>query len=107
MAYHTPEHIERAVRELGLEGVVAKRLDSRYEPGARAGAWIKVKFQPSQDIVIGGFLPDGDRVESRIVGVYDGGNLKATGNVRAGITPPLRRQVRDGSSRSRSPAARS
>ena len=91
----TPEQIERSVRGLGLEGVVAKRLDSRYEPGQRSGAWVKVKFQPSQDFVIGGFLPGGDRVESLIVGVYDGGGtLIATGNVRAGLTPPLRRQLR-------------
>jgi bifunctional non-homologous end joining protein LigD len=32
-----------ASREQGLEGVVAKRLDSRYEPGRRSGAWVKVK----------------------------------------------------------------
>jgi bifunctional non-homologous end joining protein LigD len=83
------------VRKFGLEGVVAKRLDSRYEPGMRSGAWVKVKFQPSQDFVIGGFLPDGDRVESLIIGVYDGNRqLIATGNVRAGLTPPLRRQLR-------------
>jgi bifunctional non-homologous end joining protein LigD len=85
----TPAQIEQAVRELGFEGVAAKRLDSRYEPGMRSGAWVKVKFQPSQDFVIGGFLPDGDRVESLIIGVYDGKELIATGNVRAGLTPPF------------------
>lgn len=90
----SPADIEHAVRELGLEGVVAKRLDSRYEPGQRSGAWVKVKFQPSQDFVIGGFLPDGNRIESLIVGVYDGGKLIAAGNVRGGLTPPLRRQLR-------------
>ncbi len=66
----------------------------RYEPGQRSGAWVKVKFQPSQDFVIGGFLPDGNRVESLIVGVYEGNKLIANGNVRAGLTPPLRRQLR-------------
>ena len=89
----TPAEIERAVRHMGLEGVVAKRNDSRYQPGERSGAWVKVKFQPSQDFVIGGFLPDGNRVESLIVGVYDGRKLVATGNVRAGLTVPLRRQL--------------
>lgn len=43
--------------------------------------------------MIGGFLPDSDRVESLIVGVYNGRKLIATGNVRAGLTPPLRRQL--------------
>ena len=89
-----PAQIEKSIRGLGLEGVVAKRVNSRYEPGQRSGAWVKVKFQPSQDFVIGGFLPDGDRVESLIVGVYDGNKLVANGNVRAGLTPPLRRQLR-------------
>jgi bifunctional non-homologous end joining protein LigD len=89
----TAASIERSVRAFGLEGVVAKRIDSRYEPGQRSGAWVKVKFQPSQDFVIGGFLPDGKRVESLIVGVHDGRKLMATGNVRAGLTVPLRRQL--------------
>ena len=89
----TPAQIERSVRTFGLEGVIAKRVDSRYEPGQRSNAWVKVKFQPSQDFVIGGFLPDRNRVESLIVGVYDGRKLIATGNVRAGLTVPLRRQL--------------
>lgn len=78
----TPTEIERGVKRLGLEGVVAKWSDSRYQPGERAGAWVKVKFQPSRDFVTGGSLPDGQRVESRIVGVYDGGRLVATGSVQ-------------------------
>jgi DNA ligase D-like protein (predicted ligase) len=90
----TPAEIEKSIRELGLEGIVAKRVDSRYEPGQRSGAWVKVKFQPSQEFVVGGFLPDGDRVESLIVGVYEGKKLIANGNVLAGLTPPLRRQLR-------------
>jgi ATP-dependent DNA ligase len=89
----TPAQIEQSVRALNLEGVIAKRVDSRYEPGQRSRAWVKVKFQPSQDFVVGGFLPDRDRVESLIVGVYDGRKLMAAGNVRAGLTVPLRRQL--------------
>jgi bifunctional non-homologous end joining protein LigD len=53
----TPEQIERAVRELGLEGVVAKRRDSRYEPGKHSGARVKVKFSLRQEFVIGGYKP--------------------------------------------------
>lgn len=89
----TPTQIERSIRSLGLEGVVAKRVDSRYEPGQRSGVWVKVKFQLSQDFVIGGFRPDGDRVDSLVVGVYEGKRLMATGNVRAGLTVPVRRQL--------------
>jgi len=89
----SPARIERSVRALGLEGVIAKRIDSLYEAGRRSGAWVKVKFQPSQDFVIGGFRPDGQRVDSLVVGVYEGRQLLAAGNVRAGLTPPLRRQL--------------
>jgi bifunctional non-homologous end joining protein LigD len=45
-----------ASRRQGLEGVVAKRLDSRYEPGRRGPAWIKVKHSRRQEFVIGGWL---------------------------------------------------
>jgi ATP-dependent DNA ligase len=39
-----PAQLEALVRRYGLEGIVAKRLDSRYEAGLRTGAWTKVKF---------------------------------------------------------------
>src|SRR5206468_2570679 len=41
-----PPEIEREIRRLGLEGVVAKRRDSLYRPGERSDAWVKVKFSP-------------------------------------------------------------
>jgi bifunctional non-homologous end joining protein LigD len=44
-------------KERGLEGLVAKRLDSRYLPGRRTRAWLKVKNVMSQELVIGGWLP--------------------------------------------------
>jgi bifunctional non-homologous end joining protein LigD len=67
-----------AVREVsvatGLEGVVAKRLDSAYEPGARTGSWIKVKNLLQQEVVVAGWKPgQGNRaglIGSLIVGVY-------------------------------------
>ena len=64
-----------ASREQGLEGIIAKRLDSRYEPGRRSGAWLKVKNRPSQEVVVGGWLPGQGRREDRIgslaVGYYE------------------------------------
>jgi len=89
----TPAQIEEAVRALGLEGLVAKRVDSRYEPGRRSRAWIKVKFQQRQEFVVGGFTEDDGRVDSLVVGYYDGRDLWSAGKVRAGMTPPLRRQL--------------
>jgi len=51
----TPAQIEKAVRQLHLEGVVAKRRDSRYESGKRSKFWVKVKFNRRQEFVIGGY----------------------------------------------------
>lgn len=62
-------------RKRKLEGVIAKRLDSVYEPGARSRSWIKVKLRPRQELVIGGWLPGqggrGESFASLLVGYYD------------------------------------
>jgi bifunctional non-homologous end joining protein LigD len=88
-----PAEIERVLRRAGLEGAVAKRTDSRYESGERSDAWLKVKFQRAQEFVIGGFTPDGDRVDALVVGYYDKKRLMAAGKVRAGLRPPERRAL--------------
>jgi bifunctional non-homologous end joining protein LigD len=74
----------------GLEGVVAKRRDSRYEPGRRTGAWIKVKNVHRQELVIGGWLPgEGrrtDRIGALLMGVREDGRLRYAGRVGTGFT---------------------
>jgi bifunctional non-homologous end joining protein LigD len=89
----TVPQIEHAVTSLGLEGVVAKRTDSKYETGRRSLAWVKVKFARRQEFVIGGFTQDGNRVDALVVGYYEGRKLLSAGRVRAGLTPPLRREL--------------
>jgi bifunctional non-homologous end joining protein LigD len=89
----TPAQIERAVRELGLEGVVAKRRDSRYQPGRRSDAWIKVKFQRRQELVVGGYKPADEGFDSILVGYYDARRLYYAGKVRAGFTPHSRAEL--------------
>jgi bifunctional non-homologous end joining protein LigD len=89
----TPADIERAVRELGLEGVVAKRGDSRYEAGKRSDKWIKVKFSRRQEFVIGGYKPIDAGFDSVLVGYYEGRRLYYCGKVRAGFTPHSRALV--------------
>ena len=49
----------RSVKEQGLEGLVAKRLDNKYEPGERSGAWAKMRVNRTQDLVIGGYTVGG------------------------------------------------
>src|SRR5215207_7860062 len=58
-AYHRGEGkaLLAATKELGIEGVVAKKLDCPYTPGARASHWIKVKNVLTQDVVVGGWTP--------------------------------------------------
>jgi bifunctional non-homologous end joining protein LigD len=56
----------RAARDQGLEGVVAKRLDSPYRPGRRSSDWIKVKLQRTQEVVIVGWVPGQGRRKNAI-----------------------------------------
>jgi ATP-dependent DNA ligase len=60
------------VRQHCLEGVVAKRLDSPYEPGRRTGAWVKHRVAQQQDFLIGGCIPGTHGIDSLIVGEYSG-----------------------------------
>ena len=84
------EALLRASAEQGLEGLVAKRLDSRYEPGRRSSSWIKVKNSRRQEFVIGGWLPGQGRREQRIgallVGHHEDGVLRYAGRVGTGFT---------------------
>ena len=86
----TPDQIVRAVAQVGLEGVVAKRRDSRYEPGKRSGLWQKFKVPRRQEFVIGGYKPENRNFQSLVVGYYDGKQLRFAGRVRAGFTPAQR-----------------
>ena len=56
------------VKQVGGEGVVAKRLDSRYEPGRRSGSWSKMRINIGQEFVIGGFTPGSNGIDALIVG---------------------------------------
>jgi len=81
------------VREHGLEGVVAKRLDSPYEPGRRSGAWIKHRIAQQQDFLIGGYIPGTQGIDSLIVGDYIAKDLMYVSRVRAGLVPASRRKL--------------
>jgi bifunctional non-homologous end joining protein LigD len=91
-AYHRGEGqaLLDATAQLGVEGVVAKRLDCPYEPGRRSSAWIKVKNVGLQDVVIGGWTPgEGGRSSSLgalAVGVMEDDRLVYAGKVGTGFT---------------------
>jgi bifunctional non-homologous end joining protein LigD len=95
MAAFTLEH--------GIEGVVAKRLDSRYEPGRRSPSWRKIKNTSRQEFVIGGWTPGvrgraGD-IGALVLGVYEPGDdgmmrLRCCGKVGSGLSERARDELR-------------
>jgi len=101
-AYHVGDGgiLLEAARGQNLEGIVAKRLNSRYEPGKRTGAWLKIKLRRRQEFVIGGWSEGaGGRraIGSLMVGYYNissaearadgvGQRLVYAGNVGTGFT---------------------
>jgi ATP-dependent DNA ligase len=87
-----------ATREQGLEGVVAKKLQSVYLPGRRTRNWLKTKHYQRETFLVGGFVPDNDQVRSLLVGLPDPGRpggLVFCGRVDHGLVPEARRRVRE------------
>jgi len=86
-----------AAAELHLEGVIAKRLNSFYEPGRRSGAWIKTKLVLSQEFVVGGWTTfKGDHLDmlgALLLGYYEGERLIYAGAVGTGFTDADRRTI--------------
>jgi bifunctional non-homologous end joining protein LigD len=87
------EEVTEAVRRLGLEGVIAKRRDSRYNAGLRSQSWVKLKLDRQQEFVVGGYRPGDQGVDAILVGFYERTQLCFAAKVRAGFTPHLRRHV--------------
>ncbi len=84
------ERVYQAAVENGLEGVMAKQSDSRYESGERSGSWLKMKSALSDEFVIGGYTTgQGSRAHSfgaLLLGYYDDkGKLKFAGHVGTGL----------------------
>jgi bifunctional non-homologous end joining protein LigD len=103
--WDTPDHyvddgpaIIAASKAQQLEGVMAKRLDSTYQPGRRSDAWLKIKNIRRQEVVIGGWTKgEGSRdgqIGSLLVGVYDDkGHFRYAGNVGTGFTATTLRDL--------------
>ncbi len=86
-----------ATAEQGLEGVIAKRLDSPYRPGERSREWVKIKNVHRQEFVIGGWLPGKEgrsgQLGALLVGYYDhehegSHGLRYAGRVGTGFDEP-------------------
>lgn len=87
----------RAATELGLEGMVGKRRDSRYQHG-RSADWIKVRHQRTGDFVITGWLPSRSNpadIGAVALGEYRRGELVHVGRAGAGLDSALRRELEE------------
>lgn len=82
-----------SVKEQGFEGLVAKRRDSRYEPGLRTGSWMKMRVNRAEPLVIGGYTHGTRTFDALIAGYYDGDRLIYVARTRNGFTPILREQL--------------
>jgi bifunctional non-homologous end joining protein LigD len=82
-----------AVHRFGLEGVVGKRTDSRYEPGERSGAWIKLRATLEQEFVIGGCIPGARGFDALLVGLYESNDLIFVAKVNNGFVARIRDEV--------------
>ena len=79
-----------SVKAQRLEGLVAKRRDSRYEPGQRSGAWMKMRVNQGQEFVIGGYTLGTRTFDAVIVGYYRGNDLVYVARTRNGFTAATR-----------------
>jgi len=89
-----------AAKELGLEGVIAKRLASPYQPGRRSPTWIKVPLTNTAEVVVGGYKSGRRRrsttIASLLVGMYDVSNrLVYVGQVSTGFTDDALRDLQE------------
>ncbi len=86
-----PTTVLASSRAQGLEGVVAKAVDSIYLPGRRSPSWIKVKHEHTQEVIIGGWKPGeggrAGRIGSLLLGIHnDAGELVYVGHVGTGFS---------------------
>ena len=79
-----------SVKAQGLEGLVAKRLGSRYESGLRSGAWLKMRVNRGQEFVIGGYTLGTKTFDAIILGLYENRKLIYVARTRNGFTPATR-----------------
>ena len=92
-SYQDGAALAQATLEQGLEGVVSKRVGSRYQPGRRSPDWVKVAHRTCETVVVGGWRPKTGtrhRLASLLVGLPDGeGRLTFLGRVGSGLTATM------------------
>ncbi|MFJ4286165.1 ATP-dependent DNA ligase [Paenarthrobacter nicotinovorans] len=96
---HDVEDLMTSAADLGLEGVMAKKADSRYTVGRRSGSWIKLKLEQSQEVVVGGWRPGAGARSGTfgalLLGIPDGDALHYVGRVGTGFKDWQLREIMD------------
>ena len=85
-----------AAKQIGLEGMIAKKADSLYLPGIRNGDWLKIKTNKRQEVVIGGYTVNENSSKlfsALLVGVFDKGKLLYTGKIGTGFSDKLQKEL--------------
>jgi DNA ligase D-like protein (predicted ligase) len=82
-----------SVKAQGFEGLVAKRRDSKYQPGERTGAWQKMRVKQGQELVIAGYTPSSKNFDALVIGYYQDGKLMYAARTRNGFTPASRAEL--------------
>jgi DNA ligase D-like protein (predicted ligase) len=84
-----------AVKEFEFEGLIAKRLDSSYEPGKTSEKWQKHKTQRSDDFLVGGYIPGQHGIDQLVVGEMRDSGFYYVDSVKNGFVPATRQRVFD------------
>lgn len=85
-----------AAKQLGLEGIIAKKADSIYNAGNRSKDWLKIKANKRQEMVIGGYTRNEDTSKlfsALLVGYYEDGNLIYTGKIGTGFNDKTQKEM--------------
>lgn len=95
------ERILDATAERGIEGVIAKRHDSRYRPGARSTDWVKLKHVRSHEVVVVGWLEGNGSLAGTVGSLVlalpgEGGRMRYVGRVGTGLSEAERDRLREG-----------
>jgi bifunctional non-homologous end joining protein LigD len=85
-----------AAQKMGLEGIMAKKSDSKYKPDSRTKDWLKIKANKRQEVVIGGFTKNegsSKLFSSLLLGVQQNGKLQYVGKVGTGFNEKMQREM--------------
>jgi bifunctional non-homologous end joining protein LigD len=90
------EEFLQVAKQMQLEGIMAKKGDSKYYPGSRTKEWLKIKVANRQEVVIGGYTKNEGSAKTfsaLLVGVYENGKLKYTGKVGTGFSSATQKEM--------------